>query len=637
MPGGGRYLYGFNEANQLTSETTPSGAETTMEYDADGNLIKLTDPRGGETTSTYDSMDRIESETGPLEHTSEWSYDKAGKLTKAVDRRGKVSQFGYDGLGRLVNASFGVSGLTAESTIEYAYDEGDRLVGVSDTSSGEYTLSHDNLDRLTGVEGPGGSVGYEYDAAGRRTAMSLPGSRTVSYAYDNADRLTEVASEGDSASLAYDKANRLERLTLPDGIEQLYGYDKAGQPTSITYPHGAGTLGEIDYAYDADGQTEAIWGSYARLALPEALKSAKYNAANEMTEREGKALSYDADGNLTSDGSNEYSWNARGQLTEISGTASASFGYDPFGRRISKTLGGTTTTLLYDGPNVAQESVGSSVTAKLLTGLAADQLFSRTTGEGTDSYLSDKLGSTIGLANGSAEVETTYTYDPFGGSTVTGEPSTNPYQFTGRENDGTGLQYNRARYYSPASGRFVSQDPMGFAGAGANLYWYGYADPLDFVDPSGECFLICVPDPISAAEDAIHKVGEWVSGAPSVISKIDHGFLDLVAVPPYALYYGSYEAARGINSLGSHLGAPGRVIAHTINGPLVVTQGAGLAADAGIDYVKGHTVAEESVGDEGPGSEVHINPLHEFIPGLPDHVIHDAPGISESGHIDIEW
>jgi RHS repeat-associated protein len=245
----------------------------------------------------------------------------------------------------------------------------------------------------------------------------------------------------------------------------------------------------------------------------------------------------------------------------------------------------------------------------------------------------DRLGSTVALANGSAEVTTAYSYEPFGASTETGAASDNPYQFTGRENDGNGLQYNRARYYNLGDGRFVSQDPMGLAGSGANLYWYAYSDALDFTDPSGECIPFCVPNPIGVAEEGIHKVGEWVSGAPSVISKIAHVLLDVAAVPPYAIYYGSYEAAKGVNSLGSHLGAPGRIIAHTVNGPLVGAQVAGLGADAGIDYIKGHTVSEESVGDEG--GDVSINPLHQWIPVGP--VVHNALGIHTDGHIDIEW
>jgi YD repeat-containing protein len=88
-------------------------------------------------------------------------------------------------------------------------------------------------------------------------------------------------------------------------------------------------------AYNAEGLREAVWGSYARTGLPEAISSAAYNADDEQTERNGKKLSYDAEGNLTSDGSSEYKWNARGQLAEITGAIKAAFAYDPFGRRVS--------------------------------------------------------------------------------------------------------------------------------------------------------------------------------------------------------------------------------------------------------------------------------------------------------------
>ena len=502
----------------MTSAKSPFGAETTIEYDADGNPIAVTDPRGHKTTATYDVMDRLESETDPLEKTAHWVYDKAGLLEEAKDRRGKVSTFGYDSIGRLASASFGVSGETAESTIGYEYDKANRLTKASDSASGEYVLSYDNLDRLTGLEGPNGAVGYEYDGAGRRTTMTLPGPAAVGYEYDKANRLIEVSSGGQVVSLGYDNANRLESLTLPDGIKQLYDYDKAGEPSSIAYKHGESTLGEIDYAYDANGRTEAMWGSYTRLGLPEALGSAKYNAANELTELGGKGLGYDANGELTSDGSSEYNWNARGQLAGISGATSASFEYDPFGQRIAKTLGGTTTDLLYDGPNVVQESVEGSVTANLLTGLRPDQLFSRTTEGGTSSYLTNVLGSPIALVNGSAEVKTTYTYDPFGGASEAGEASSNPLQFTGRENDGDGLQYNRARYYSPALSRFISQDPAGFAGSGTNLYRYVGDNPLDFTDPSGKDG-IPVPNPTEIQRG----IEEGISEASGAIAGIVEG------------------------------------------------------------------------------------------------------------------
>ena len=74
-------------------------------------------------------------------------------------------------------------------------------------------------------------------------------------------------------------------------------------------------------------------------------------------------------------------------------------------------------------------------------------------------------------------------YEPYGEMQSQGA-STNPYQFTGRENDGTGLYYYRARYYSYLLKRFISEDPIGLAG-GPNSYAYADGDPVDFNDPYG--------------------------------------------------------------------------------------------------------------------------------------------------------
>ncbi len=321
--------------------------------------------------------------------------------------------------------------------------------------------------------------------------MTAPGLSTTEYTYDAANRLTGISRGSESVSMEYDAANRLQGITLPDGIEEAYGRDASGDATSIEYREGKEELGDIHYAYDEDGLLEAEWGSYARVGLPEALGSTAYNAANELTEREGQKLSYDADGNLVAEGSNEYVWNPRGELSHIGGEGSASFSYDPFGMRVSRNVGGQTTESLYDGANVVRERTGST-SASLLTGIASDQLFSRLSGGATDSYLTDRLGSVIGLADESGAVQTEYTYEPFGSVVESGAPSDNPFQYTGRELDGTGLEYDRPRYYSPAQGRFVSQDPIGFAGSGTNLYLYAGGDPLDATDWSGLCEFVCI-------------------------------------------------------------------------------------------------------------------------------------------------
>jgi RHS repeat-associated protein len=76
-----------------------------------------------------------------------------------------------------------------------------------------------------------------------------------------------------------------------------------------------------------------------------------------------------------------------------------------------------------------------------------------------------------------------YTYDAYGNTTVTGS-SSNPYQYAGRENDGTGLYYYRGRYYSPAVGRFLSEDRLG-SEEGVNLYMYANNNPAIYTDPQG--------------------------------------------------------------------------------------------------------------------------------------------------------
>ncbi|MGD9853156.1 MAG: RHS repeat-associated core domain-containing protein [Nitrospirales bacterium] len=153
--------------------------------------------------------------------------------------------------------------------------------------------------------------------------------------------------------------------------------------------------------------------------------------------------------------------------------------------RLSRTVNSVTTDFLYDGLNPIQELSGGSPVATLLIGLGIDDVISRTASGSTSTFLADGLGSTVALTDGTGAVQTEYTYDPFGAVTVTGTSSTNAFQFTGREQDGTGLFYYRARYYSPLLQRFISEDPIGFAGGDLNLYAYVFNSPTNFRDPSG--------------------------------------------------------------------------------------------------------------------------------------------------------
>ncbi|MBX3302489.1 MAG: RHS repeat-associated core domain-containing protein [Nitrospira sp.] len=150
-----------------------------------------------------------------------------------------------------------------------------------------------------------------------------------------------------------------------------------------------------------------------------------------------------------------------------------------------KTVQGVTTNFVYDGLNPVQEKNGATVTANLLTGLGIDQLFTRTDSAGMRKFFTDALGSTVALADTAGTVQTSYTYEPFGGTTQSGSASTNSYKYTEREDDGTGLYYYRARYYSPRLQRFISEDPIGFRGRNINLYGYVSNNPINRIDPLG--------------------------------------------------------------------------------------------------------------------------------------------------------
>jgi RHS repeat-associated protein len=398
-----------------------------------------------------------------------------------------ATTYGYDALDRPVTTAFGGSG----GTVTRTYDAGDRPTKIDDSKDGVATFAYDGLDRLSSATTPQGKVAYGYDAADRRTSMTAAGQPKVTYAYDPADDLTGVRQSDDKVTLSYDAASRLTRESLPGGVAQSYAYDPAGQATGVTY----GKLGSLGYTYDPSGNVAGLSGSFARTTVPRSVQ-ASYDAGDQLVKRGTTGYTYDADGQMTRAGATSYTWDARGQLTGLKGTGTtASFAYDALGRRVQKTVNKQTTGYLYDGLNPVREE-GDGVGWNLLSG-GTDQFFLRSqTAPGSGSaapkvyrpsqtFLTDALGSTLALTDDQGSVQAEYTYDPFGATTASGNDEDNPFRFTGREDDGTGLYYDRARYYSPGDQRFTSQDPIGLASGDTNPYTYTDNDPADLTDPLG--------------------------------------------------------------------------------------------------------------------------------------------------------
>ncbi|MGH6693575.1 MAG: RHS repeat-associated core domain-containing protein, partial [Gammaproteobacteria bacterium] len=294
--------------------------------------------------------------------------------------------------------------------------------------------------------------------------------------------LLTITQGSTGVTIAYDAAGRRTSVTRPSGVVSEYTYDAASRVTALTYRQGATTLGTLSYMYDAAGNRLRVGGTWARTGLPPALGLASYDAANRHLTFGAQVPTYDLNGNLLSDSTSGYTWDARNRLIGIAGPITATYQYDAAGRRTRKTINGLTTDFLHDGLNPVTES-GLGGTGFLLTGLGIDDFMLRAGPVGTSVFLTDALGSLVATTDAAGGVQSEVTYEPFGATESTAPAPA--YRFTGREQDDpTLLYYYRARYYHTDLQRFVSEDPIGLRG-GPNLYAYVMNAPTRFTDPLG--------------------------------------------------------------------------------------------------------------------------------------------------------
>ena len=166
----------------------------------------------------------------------------------------------------------------------------------------------------------------------------------------------------------------------------------------------------------------------------------------------------------------------------------AAYRYDAQGRRIAKDVNGSLTRYVYDDDAILLEYDGANtLLATYSHGEEVDQPLAMTRGADSYFYHTDHLGSVRLLTDAAGAVANAYDYDAFGNLEATSfETVVSPYAFTARERDPeSGLMFYRARYYDPRIGRFISEDPIGFAGEDLNLYRYVFNGSVNMIDPNG--------------------------------------------------------------------------------------------------------------------------------------------------------
>ncbi len=510
--------YEYDRLGRLTKETDPLGNAISYSYDSKGNLLSKTDANGATTSYSYDGLGRLLKKAYPDNTTESFTYDAKGnfltatnsnisytftystngKVTSVADSNSRVVSYQYNALGNKTKLVY-----PEGSTVTYSYDSANRLKSI--------------------VNGGGKTYTFTYDTAGRRTKLSLPNDTSANYSYDTIGRLTSLTHKTSSnstiASFAYTHDNVGNRLTKTQSpsplageggvrgnadVKHTYNYDaiyRLTEALSSTPGYSSNTNGKGNGIATATQQQKEFYtyDPVGNRLSTDKDNSYTYNQANQL-QTNGGIYSYDKNGNLTSkiEGTTVFSYyyDYENRLVKVvrvenSVMTTSEYKYDPFGRRIEKkvTESGTTTTtrFVYDNEDIILEYDGNgNLGNRYVHGPGIDEPLAVVNGKNTYYYHADGLGSIVALTDSTGKTQQTYEYDSFGNLKDQKNKVKQPYTFTGREWDKeTGLYAYRVRSYDPKSGRFISKDPIGFAGGDTNLYAYVWNRPTMFIDPWG--------------------------------------------------------------------------------------------------------------------------------------------------------
>ncbi len=500
----GHTTWDYDDINRKISITDPYNRTVIHEFDRDGKRTSLTYPApvSKTLTSQYNSLDQLDQVWDGSTLLADYDYDIAGRLQLITLENGITAVPDFDLSGQLTHLTYSKDAFQL-ADYAYQYDE----VGNRELVQETVNVPHYTYLPLIMNNADDGQT--EALAAPTEESEALSESLPLE-AYPAPESQFEPESQGEvplepelpypapESGLSEEDTSFFEQVK--DFLASLFG----SQPRSVSAHSAASeTLSStltIDYEYDdLNRLTEAAYsnglayaygydlvGNRTSQTVNGLTTTNQYDAADRLTNAGGVVFTWDDNGNLLNDGANIYSYDFANRLTAVNNTqASYSFDYDGLGNRYQQTANGQTTTytldlagdlsqVLFDGQysyyyglgRIAQEQNGAS-----------------------DYFLTDALGSVRQLSDANGRITFAQAFDPFGSPIDTWGNGPTGYGFAGEWTDGSGLQFLRARYYSPAHGRFITRDPFpGFLNQPATLNPYAYVtnNPVLMSDPSGQ-------------------------------------------------------------------------------------------------------------------------------------------------------
>lgn len=597
----------FSSANLLDTYVPPTvpvatGNDTVWHYNRDRLIEKVTRPDGTEHIAQFETTPnptgRVTDMLLPAGEQLAYSYDAVtGQVTSVAFSDGREVVYSYNGML--------LSGMEWKSTAG----------GVDGAVAWEHSNSLNVQSRSVMSQSGTDVVTYQYDGEGNVTqagalaitrddatglltghvdSTELGGPSGVSdeWKYSSFGGLESYDAEWSGASVfrqeyVRDKLGRIvEILETLDGAPTLtshrrYEYDGRNSLWRV-YDELAGGQLEAEYTYDNRGNRKTGPGS----VLP-----ATYDDQDRVVAYGDLTFSFSDNGELTqsvdaSDGTTiDFGYDTYGNLERVTTSgATIEYIYDPMQRRVGRRVNGTLDRMfLYeDQLRVAAELDGSgALVSRFVYGTKTNVPDYMIRGGSVYRILSDHVGSVrrvVNVATGAVVLDRAF--DEFGRViSESGQLDFVPFGFAGGLFDGDYPDPGHVRFgyrdYLPTLGRWMSRDPLLFAGGQGNLYLYAYNDPVNATDEWG---LVCPPFPPSATMACIGAISGFVGGVVgTVVAQSANGKIDPVEIVVVALA----GAAAGA-TVGATTGAinPSAVVVAAI----AVGTSAGVAAGTGSSY-----------------------------------------------------